>query len=53
MQMDVIEVPRLRIHLRVEDFLKEVKRTGHVVKSDRSERRKDFIRLQKEYSLVK
>ncbi len=34
-------------------FLKEVQRTGHVVIGDRSERRKDFIRLQNEYSLVK
>jgi len=37
----------------VEDFLKEVRRTGYMVIGDRSERRKDVIRLQNEYSLVK
>jgi hypothetical protein len=37
----------------VEDFLKEAQRTGHVDTGDGSERRKDFIRLQNEYSLVK
>ena len=51
--MDVIKVTGLKMHLRVEDFLKEVQRTGHVVMGDRSERRKDFSRLQNEYSLVK
>jgi len=45
--------------LRAEDvfpggrFLKEVQRTGDVIIDGKSERRKDFIRLQDEYSLVK
>jgi len=34
-------------------FLKWVQRTGDVIINGRSERRKDFIRLQNEYSLVK
>jgi len=34
-------------------FLQDVQRTGDVSIDDRSERRKDFIRLQDEYSLVK
>jgi len=45
--------------LRVEDafpsgiVLKEVQRTGDGIIDGKSERRKDFIRLQDEYSMVK